>query len=186
MSESTINTATGTATPPSSSSSLPPPKPFYGKYRGKVKENSDPLMQGRIRAQVPAVFGDDVSGWALPCSPYGGNGVGFFFIPPIDANVWIEFENGNPDYPIWVGCFWGANEAPKLPALPDVIKMIKTDLAKITINDSPGGEGGFIIETTAGLKISIDSKEIEFSNGSASLKLTSDQVEINKDALIIK
>ena len=187
MSESTINTATTTSTTPSSSSSssLPPPKLFYGKYRGKVKENSDPLMQGRIRAQVPAVFGDDVSGWALPCSPYGGNGVGFFFIPPVDANVWIEFENGNPDYPIWVGCFWGANEVPKMPALPDVIKMIKTDLAKITINDS-AGKGGITIETTAGLKISIDNKEIEFSNGSASLKLTSNQVEINKDALIIK
>jgi uncharacterized protein involved in type VI secretion and phage assembly len=127
-----MNETTITATP---SSALPPPKPFYGKYRGKVTDNSDPLMQGRIRARVPAVYGEDISGWALPCSPYAGKGVGFYFIPPVHANVWIEFENGNPDYPIWTGCFWGANEAPKMPALPDV-KMIKTNLATITINDS--------------------------------------------------
>jgi hypothetical protein len=184
MSEAAATTTTTTTPSPS----LPPPKPFYGKYRGKVIENSDPLMQGRIRAQVPAIFGDDVSGWALPCSPYGGKGVGFFFIPPIDANVWIEFENGNPDYPIWTGCFWGANEAPKIPGLPNVIKMIKTDLATITINDSQeGGGGGITIETTAGFKIIIDSMGIELtSNGKANLKLTNDQVSINDGALIIE
>ena len=74
---------------------------FYGKYRGKVTDNTDPLMQGRIRANVPAVFGEEDTGWALPAAPYGGSGVGFFFVPPVDANVWIEFEGGDPDYPIW-------------------------------------------------------------------------------------
>ncbi len=185
MSETAAAATTTNTTP--SPSLPPPPKPFYGKYRGKVIDNSDPLKQGRIRAQVPAVFGDDVSGWALPCTPYGGKGVGFFFIPPIDANVWIEFENGNPDYPIWTGCFWGANEAPKIPALPDVIKMIKTNLATITINDSPGEEGGITIETTSGFKIIMNSIGIELrSNDKVNLKLTTDQVSINNDALIIE
>jgi uncharacterized protein involved in type VI secretion and phage assembly len=185
MSETSI-----TATP---TSHLPPPKPFYGKYRGKVKENSDPLMQGRIRAQVPTVFGDDISGWALPCSPYGGKGVGFFFIPPVDANVWIEFENGNPDYPIWTGCFWGKDEAPKTLALHDIkkipdVKMIKTDLATITINDdSSEGKEGITIETTKGFKIIIDKDGTELkSNGKGNLKLTSDQVSINDGALTVE
>ena len=101
---------------------------FYGKYRGKVTDNADPNNQGRIRATVPAVYDCKESGWALPCSPYGGKGVGFFFIPSVGANVWIEFENGDPDYPIWVGYFWGEGESPNMPALPR-IKTIKTDFA---------------------------------------------------------
>ena len=154
---------------------------FYGKYRGKVTDNKDPVMQGRIRAQVPAVYGDKETGWALPCAPYGGSGVGIFFIPPVGANVWIEFEEGNPDYPIWSGCFWGVGEAPKIPALPD-FKVIKTDFANITINDLPGA-GGITIETTTGLKIVMDITGIELSNGAASVKLTPVSVSINNGAL---
>ena len=154
---------------------------FYGKYRGKVTDNRDPLMQGRVRARVPAVFGDEETGWALPCTPYGGKGVGFFFIPPVDANIWIEFENGNPDYPIWVGCFWGAGEAPKMPATPDT-KLIKTDVMTMTINDLPGG-GGMTIETSTGLKIIMDVTGIELSNSSSSVKLTAASVSINNGAL---
>jgi hypothetical protein len=155
--------------------------PFYGKFRGKVSDNKDPLMQGRIRAKVPAVFGDEETGWALPCLPYAGSGVGLFFIPPVDANIWIEFENGNPDYPIWVGGFWGIGEAPKMPALPD-FKVIKTDIATITINDLPG-TGGVTIETTNGAKIVMDFSGIELSNGAASIKLTPASVSINDGAL---
>jgi uncharacterized protein involved in type VI secretion and phage assembly len=171
------------ASPSSSSSSSSSQRLFYGKYRGKVSDNRDPLMLGRIRAHVPAVFGEEKTGWALPCSPYGGKGVGFFFIPPIGANVWIEFENGNPDYPIWVGCFWDTGEAPKMPALPNV-KVIKTDSITITINDMPGGKGGEVtIETATGLKIAMTISEIELSNRSANVKLTPASVSINNGAL---
>ena len=47
---------------------------FYGKYRGVVTDNQDPLMIGRIRAKVPDVMGDLESGWATPCAPFGGSG----------------------------------------------------------------------------------------------------------------
>jgi uncharacterized protein involved in type VI secretion and phage assembly len=154
---------------------------FYGKYRGQVTDNKDPKMLGRVRAKVPAVFGDEETGWAMPCAPYAGNGVGFFFVPPVGANVWIEFEAGNPEEPICSGCFWGIGETPKIPAVPDV-KVIKTDAATITINDLPGG-GGVTIETTTGLKIVMDAKGIELSNGSASVKLSPASVSINNGAL---
>ncbi len=154
---------------------------FYGKYRGQVTDNNDPLMLGRIRAKVPAIFGDNETGWALPSSPYAGKGVGFFFVPPIDANVWIEFEGGNPEQPIWSGCFWVTGETPKTPAVPN-IKIIKTDMATITISDIPGA-GGVTIETTTGLKIVMDATGIELSNGSASVKLTPASVSINNGAL---
>jgi hypothetical protein len=154
---------------------------FYGKYRGTITDNKDPLMQGRIRAMVPSIFGDQETGWALPCSPYAGKDVGFFFVPPVGANVWIEFEEGNTDNPIWAGCFWGVGEAPKMPALPD-FKVIKTDFANITINDLSGA-GGVTIETTNGLKIVMNMTGIELSNGAAKVKLTPASVSVNDGAL---
>lgn len=154
---------------------------FYGKYRGKVTDNMDPLMQGRIRAKVPAVFGEEETGWALPCSPYAGSGVGFFFVPPVDSNVWIEFEGGDGDYPIWTGGFWGTGETPAMPGLPST-KIIKTDTATIKLDDLPGA-GGITIETTTGLKIVMNVTGIELSNGAASVKLTPASVSVNNGAL---
>ena len=156
-------------------------KVFYGKYRGKVTDNRDPLMQGRIRATVPAVFGDKETGWALPSAPYGGKGVGFFFVPPVEANVWVEFERGNPEVPIWSGCFWGTGEAPKMPATPEV-KVIKTDFATITIKDMSGA-GEISIESTTGLKMVMNISGIELSNSATKIKLTPASVSINDGAL---
>lgn len=154
---------------------------FYGKYRGTVTDNKDPLMQGRVRAKVPSVFGEQETGWAFPCSPYAGKGVGFFFVPPVGANLWIEFEEGDTDSPIWVGCFWGVGEAPKMPAIPDY-KVIKTNFANITINDLPGA-GGVNIETANGLKIVMNLAGIELSNGAAKVKLSPASVSVNDGAL---
>jgi hypothetical protein len=110
---------------------------FYGKYRGKVHDNVDPLLLGRIMAEVPAIAGSNLN-WAMPCSPYAGPGVGFYAIPPIGANVWVEFEGGDPNYPIWVGCFWGEGEIVGLPDPPQPeIKIFQTDCCSIVLNDSP-------------------------------------------------
>ena len=84
---------------------------FYGKYRGVVTDNMDPLMTGRIRARVADVLGDGESGWAMPAAPFGGNGMGFFALPDVGAGVWIEFEHGDPDFPIWTGVWWGSAAA---------------------------------------------------------------------------
>ena len=81
---------------------------FFGKYRGVVSDINDPRMIGRVRARVPDVMGDRESGWAMPCFPFGGSGMGFFALPKKDPGVWIEFEHGDPDYPIWAGCWYGS------------------------------------------------------------------------------
>src|SRR2546428_13960566 len=88
---------------------------FYGKYRGMVKTNVDPSNLGRLKASVPEVLGQTPTGWALPCAPYAGAGVGFFAIPPIGAGGWIEFEAGHPPRPGWGGTRGAESPAPTRP-----------------------------------------------------------------------
>ena len=159
---------------------------FFGKYRGKVEGNVDPLQQGRVQVSVPAVLGDGRMSWAMPCSPYAGSQVGLFTIPPVGANVWVEFEAGSPDYPIWSGCFWGVGEVPASPAIADK-KVLKTGAVTFELSDVPGG-GGLTIEVAppavaTQLKIVMNSSGIELTNGSSSIKLTPASVSVNNGAL---
>lgn len=77
-------------------------KQYFGKYRAVVKETNDTEKRGRIKVECPSVFGQgNLSGWCLPCFPFG-----FFSIPPKNSLVWIEFEGGSPNNPIWTGVFY--------------------------------------------------------------------------------
>jgi len=156
---------------------------FYGKFRGVVTDNRDPLFLGRVRAKVQDVLGENESGWATPCAPYAGKGVGLFLIPPTDASVWIEFEHGDPDYPIWTGCFWAQGELPATPAMAEK-KVLKTDNCTLTLDDTPG-IGGITIETSDGKKIAMDALQIEITDGKWSIKLAPTSVSINSGALEI-
>lgn len=161
-----------------------PAGPFYGKYRGTVANNVDPQQMGRIQVRVPAVLGEGQMSWAMPCAPYAGPGVGLFAIPPRDAKVWVEFEGGNPDHPIWVGGYWGLGEAPVLPALAQM-KVLKTDMATITVNDLPG-IGGVTIELVTGASIAMTPMGITIETGmGASISLMGPQTSINNGALDI-
>ena len=110
---------------------------FFGKYRGRVENNIDPLMLGRVQVSAPAVLGDGSLSWALPCTPYAGSGVGLFAVPPVGANVWVEFEGGDPSYPIWTGCLWANGELPT-EALTSDTRLLRTEQAQLTIDDLLG------------------------------------------------
>jgi hypothetical protein len=159
---------------------------YYGKYRGKVANNIDPVNQGRIQVTCPDILGEGRQSWAMPCTPYAGKNVGLFAVPPEKANVWVEFEAGDPNHPIYSGCFWDSGHVPATPALPTT-KMLKTDGLTLKIDDRPGA-GGVTIEVgppvvPAALKISLTSSGIVFSNGAASVKLTPTTVSLNEGAL---
>jgi uncharacterized protein involved in type VI secretion and phage assembly len=164
---------------------------FYGKHRATVVNNIDPLQLGRIQVIVPDVSNVLPSSWAMPCVPVAGLNMGMYTVPPIGAGVWIEFEQGDPDHPIWVGCFWGsAAEVPVLartvpPAVPG-ITLQTTAKNGIVISDVPGPTGGILIQTTSGATISVSDVGIVITNGKgAIINLTGPTVDINAGALTV-
>lgn len=110
---------------------------FLGKFRGVVRNNADPEGRGRLQVEVPEVRGRGVLDWALPCSPYAGDGVGFFALPPVGANVWVEYEAGNLQVPIWAGCFWETGQIDSADANPQVM-FLKTDQGTLRIDKAMG------------------------------------------------
>lgn len=155
---------------------------FFGKYRGKVENNLDPLLNGRVQVSVPAVLGTDGLNWAMPCVPYAGPGVGFLFVPPVGANVWVEFEGGDADYPIWTGCFWTVGDAPQ-PALP-AMKVLKTDSFTLSVNEAVPGATLASIELQ-GAKLAFDPTGITLSTSVGIVAISGTQVTLNNDALVV-
>jgi uncharacterized protein involved in type VI secretion and phage assembly len=165
--------------------------PYYGKYRGTVTNNVDPMQIARIQASVPDVTGTAPTSWAMPCLPVAGTNMGLFTVPPVGSGVWIEFERGDPDFPIWVGGYWGSSaETPTLasqvpPGLAGI--TLQTTLANgIVISDLSGPTGGILIQAAGGAKISVSDAGILISNGlGATLNMTGATVDVNSGALTV-
>lgn len=164
---------------------------FFGKYRGMVLNNIDPMMQGRLQIQVPDVAGLVPASWAMPCVPIAGVQTGFFALPAIGSGVWVEFEHGDPDYPVWVGCFWGSGaEIPALaqltpPGIPAI--TLQTPLQNgLTISDLPGPSGGIMIKSASGAMLIVNDTGITLQNGKgAVITLLGPTVTVNAGALTI-
>jgi len=164
---------------------------YYGKYRGTVFNNIDPMQMGRIQVVVPDVTNVLPSTWALPCVPMAGPQCGEFTVPPIGAAVWVEFEHGDRDYPIWTGGFWGS--AAEVPALaiattPPLQAIVLQTVGQNTlmISDMPGPTGGFLLKSATGALISINNVGITISNGQgATIVLSGPSVTINEGALSV-
>jgi len=166
---------------------------YWGKYRGTVLNNVDPMFIGRIQVLVPDVSGIAPTSWAMPCMPYGGINAGMFSVPAPGSGVWVEFEHGDPDYPIWVGTFWGsAAEVPKLsqtaPA-PTPAVTLQTPLKNgLVIADAlgPMGVGGITLQSATGATIAVNDIGITITNGKgATISLTGPTVDINFGALTV-
>ena len=164
---------------------------FYGKYRGLVLNNIDPMQINRLQVQVLDVAGLIPATWAMPCVPVAGIQNGMVALPMIGSGVWVEFEQGNPDYPIWVGCYWSsASEVPVLAhATPPGVQAItlQTPLQNgLTISDLPGPTGGIMLKSATGATLIVNDTGIYIQNGKgASIVMTGPTVSINVGALTI-
>lgn len=164
---------------------------YYGKYRGSVVNNVDPMMTGRIQAIVPDVSSVALTSWAMPCLPMAGPQTANIAIPPIGAGVWVEFERGDPDYPIWTGCFFGSvAEMPALHQLtpPGVSSVTMQTMLQngLTVTDLPGPTGGIVIKTPGGASLIVNDTGIYIQNGrGASITLVGPTVTVNNGALTV-
>jgi protein required for attachment to host cells len=168
---------------------------YHGKYRGLVVDNADPEHLGRLRVKIPSVLGDQVvTGWALPCVPFGGQpNEGLFAIPDKDAGVWVEFEEGDLEFPVWVGTFWskpgGTSEVPVIRdrdgnkgdvADPPTRRIITTTRGHtIQIEDSDGNDMILIHEAQNGHTIVLDGKGVKLAHHDGHA------IEMTKDAVTI-
>jgi uncharacterized protein involved in type VI secretion and phage assembly len=153
---------------------------FFGKYAGTVVDTADPLNKGRLKVEVPDVYGSGVGVWALPCVPYAGDDIGFKSFPPKGTNVWIEFEKGDISYPVWTGFFWGDGEMPSEAGSGDNVKLWKTGAMTLTIDDQAGEvkittTGGATLTLTADISAEVNSgSTVTIPTGGATLTLASD------------
>jgi uncharacterized protein involved in type VI secretion and phage assembly len=167
------------------------PTRYYGKYRGTVLNNIDPLQTGRLLVQVPDVFGLGTSSWAQACVPLAGKQMGAWFLPVSGAGVWVEFEKGDPDYPIWSGFSWGSAAEPPvlalagLPVSPSIVLQTQGQNT-LMISDVAGPTGGILLKTLTGALISINDVGITLSNGKgATLVMAGPTITLNAGALVV-
>jgi len=164
---------------------------YFGKYRGTVVNNVDPMQMGRLQIIVPDVSNVIPTTWAMPCFPLAGKQMGAYYIPQIGSGVWVEFEQGDSDYPVWVGCYYGSvAEVPTLalagnPASPNI--AFQTTLQNtLIISDLPGPTGGIMLKSATGATIIVNDTGIYIQNGKgASLVMVGPSVTINNGALVV-
>lgn len=163
---------------------------YFGKYRATVINNLDPQMSGRIQVQLGDRYGLFISTWVNPAFPAAGKGYGMVALPQVGSSVWIEFEGGDTDCPIWSGGFWpDPGGFPPLalagatPLMPN-IHLQTTSGTSITLSDNPAQQ--VLIRTVAGATITIGASGITIMNGQgASIAMVGPSVVINNGALTI-
>jgi uncharacterized protein involved in type VI secretion and phage assembly len=170
---------------------------YYGKYRGFVVDNADPANLGRLKLKIPSVLGSDVvTGWAMACAPFGGiANQGFLFIPERDTGVWVEFEEGDLEFPIWVGTFWSKpgdeSELPRpnnadgteqgIVQDPITCKIIKTKKGHtLQFEDADDGEMITLREGKKGHVLTMDQNGIKVTDAKGNfIEMKDDSVTVS-------
>lgn len=169
---------------------------FLGKYRATVLLNTDPELRGRLQLLIPDVLGVVPSTWAEACVPLAGPtgpAMGVYMVPPIGAGVWAEFEQGDINYPLWVGCRWGApSDIPMLakaglPVSPSIV-MQTLGQHTLVISDMPPtpATGGIMLKSATNAMVVVNDSGIYITNGKgATISLVGPTVTINNGALVV-
>lgn len=153
---------------------------YFGKYRAKVVDVKDPEKRGRIRVMCPKVLGDYKSSWCEPCIPFAYENGGDFHIPKLNDFVWVEFEEGDHNRPIWVGSLWTVNNTSLNTDYTVNTRVIEFDGGRVemTRGNILITIGGSQINLTSGGTIDVKGKAITL-NGSSSVSLQGGSVNLN-------
>lgn len=164
---------------------------FYGKYRGMVADVDDPEKMARIKAQVPEIYKEETSPWALPAAPFAGPQHGFVFIPEVGDGVWIEFEGGDPSRPIWTGGWWASGELPD-PADTKVRTIATKPGHKLVLDDDKKEiqllhSGGALMKMTDDdIALTIGQSEVKMTSDSITLKIGAAEIKMTMTELTLK
>jgi uncharacterized protein involved in type VI secretion and phage assembly len=142
-------------------------KNVFGKYRAIVVNIQDKLHMGRILVKCPQIYGESDSPYCLPCMPFTGNNYGTIMLPDINSTVWIEFEEGDTDYPVWTGGWWTQDKTPYTSYTDANYKtIIKSKTGHtILLNDKVGEESIQIVDKS-GSKLTLSSTGINIESSS--------------------
>ena len=158
---------------------------FHGKFLGIVVDNDDPKGLARVRVMVPEVFGDEATGWALPCSPYAGPGVGLAAVPPNGSVVFVEWPGGDTSrVPIWSGGAWPEGDGVS-DAGPDALVLTTPAGHRIVLRDAAGSEA-IEVEAASGAKLLLDADGVRAEFGSQKIELTASSISLNGGALEVR
>ncbi len=155
---------------------------FYGKHRGKVTNTLDPMGLGRVEVSVADIFSDGSTGWAMPCLPGAGPGVGLFAIPPVGAKCGSNLNGVTRTTPFGSGGFWDVGDPPaSMGPLQPFTRVWAGENFRIEILDvSMATELTLSVTTAAGeamIKAGADAMQLSFAG--SSIKIAIDGVSIN-------
>jgi phage baseplate assembly protein gpV len=148
---------------------------YFGKYRGIVTDVSDPQNMCRIRARVDSLLDGQETGWAMPASPFAGDGHGFVMLPKVGSGVWIEFEAGSLDNPIWSGGWWASGQRPDPQG--DQVRVIVSESGHQVVLDDAAGEVKIV--HSGGPEIKMTATEVTITVGPCELKISTTDISLN-------
>ena len=120
---------------------------YYSSYRGFVVMNDDPRGLNRVKIISPTInaIDDKVGIWAYPKGNWGAKGYGVQMLPMIGDMVWVEFEYGDLEHPIWSFASYGTDEKPTEFDTPFKYGF-KTPAGSIVIIDDTEGEESILVK----------------------------------------
>ena len=157
-----------------------------GVVVGVVTNNQDPEGMGRVKLKFPWLSDEDESNWARVAAPMAGGGRGFYFLPEVDDEVLVAFEQGDVRFPYVVGSLWNGKDAP--PASNDDgknnVRVIKSRSGHVVrLTDEEGREMIEVIDKSEKNSIRIDtSKNTITITADKDIVLSAKQGKITLDA----
>jgi len=134
---------------------------FYGVVIGIVTNNQDPEKLGRVKVKFPNLSMDDESNWARIASPMAGKNRGLYYLPEIEDEVLVIFEQGDINFPYVLGGLWNGKDNPPVYQNNDKSdqRIIQSRSGhKIILDDTKDKENILIQDSTGKNQIMIDSK----------------------------